>query len=150
VKPPQGVGIRPAAARDLAQIAALDSVHSGFARGRVLAHLLARATDLAHVAEGSDGRLAGYALGRDGHAAMHVGPVVAEEEATGLALLSSAMAATRQRVILDVPDRQQAVGAWLSAQGATTPRAFMRMLRGPCPAVEQANCIFALAGPELA
>ena len=51
--------------------------------------------------------LAGYALGRNGHSAMHIGPVVADDAAIGLALLSSAMAATSERVILDVPDRHR-------------------------------------------
>ena len=81
---------------------------------------------------------------------MHIGPVVADDEAIGLALLSSAVAATEERVILDVPDRHRAVRHWLAEQGATAPRAFMRMLRGHCPAVEDAGRIFALAGPELA
>jgi hypothetical protein len=81
---------------------------------------------------------------------MHIGPVVAEDDATGLALLSRAMAATTARVILDVPDRQETVRAWLRAAGATAPRGFMRMLRGPCPEIEDAGHVFALAGPELA
>ena len=82
---------------------------------------------------------------------MHVGPVVADDEAIGLALLSSAMAATEQRVILDVPDRHQAVAAWLAAQGrhgaAHLHAHAARELSPPC---EDAASIFALAGPELA
>ena len=135
---------------DLPRIVALDAAHSGFARGRIVDHLLGRAPSLAHVAERGDGTLVGYVLGRDGHAAMHVGPVVAEEERIGLALLSRAMAATPARVILDVPDRHRGITTWLREAGATAPRGFMRMLRGPCPAVEDAARIFALAGPELA
>ena len=81
---------------------------------------------------------------------MHIGPVVADDAAIGLALLSSAVAATEERVILDVPDGHRAVRHWLAKQGATAPRTFMRMLRGHCPAVEDAGSIFALAGPELA
>lgn len=150
VDPPAGVRMRPATGEDLVRIVACDSARSGFSREPILRHLLARAPALARVAERSDGSLAGYALDRDGHSATHVGPVVADDEAIGLALLSSAMAAVGQRVILDVPDRHRAVGAWLGAQGATAPRTFMRMLRGACPAVEDAGNVFALAGPELA
>jgi hypothetical protein len=105
---------------------------------------------LAHVAERADGGFAGYALGRNGHSAMHIGPVMADDAAIGLALLSGAMASTRERVILDVPDRHRAITEWLTTQGATAPRAFMRMLRGHCPAIEDAVKVFALAGPELA
>jgi ribosomal protein S18 acetylase RimI-like enzyme len=148
--PPPGVQLRPATSQDLPRIIDCDSSRSGFARGRILGHLLSRAPALTRVAERSDGRLAGYALGRDGHAAMHIGPVVADDEAIGLALLSSAVAATDQHVILDVPDRHQVIREWLGTQGATAPRTFMRMLRGPCLAVEDAGNVFALAGPELA
>jgi GNAT superfamily N-acetyltransferase len=150
VDPPPGVRVRPATALDLPRIVACDHGRSGFARGRILEHLLSRAPALACVAERADGRLAGYALGRNGHSAMHIGPVVADDEAMGLALLSSAMAATGQRVILDVPDRHRAIRQWLTAQGATAPRSFMRMLRGSCPAIGDAGNVFALAGPELA
>ena len=150
VDAPPGISVRPARADDLARIAACDQSRSGFARSHILQHLLSRAPALARVAERADGALAGYALGRNGHAAMHIGPVVADDAAIGLALLSSAVAATEERVILDVPDGQRAVRHWLAEQGATAPRAFMRMLRGHCPAVEDAGRIFALAGPELA
>lgn len=150
VDPPPGVRVRSATVEDLARIVACDSARSGFAREPILRRLLGRAPALAHVAGRSDGSLAGYALGRDGHAAMHVGPVVADDEAIGLALLSSAVAGAAQRVILDVPDRHRAIAQWLTAQGATAPRTFMRMLRGACPAVEDAGNVLALAGPELA
>jgi GNAT superfamily N-acetyltransferase len=150
IDPPEGVRVRRAATEDLPRIVALDAAHSGFARGHIVDHLLGRAPSLAHVAVRGDGTLVGYVLGRDGHAAMHVGPVVAEEERIGLALLSRAMAATPERVILDVPDRHRGITTWLLETGATAPRGFMRMLRGPCPAVEDAARIFALAGPELA
>jgi GNAT superfamily N-acetyltransferase len=150
VEPPAGVLVRPARGDDLPRIAQYDQACSGFARGHILAHLFARAPALARVAERGDGPLVGYALGRDGHSAMHIGPVVAEDEAIGLALLGHAMAATDLRAILDVPDQHGAVRQWLASQGATAPRAFMRMLRGRFPAVEDAGKVFALAGPELA
>ena len=87
----------PAAPDDLPRIVAYDRPRSGFERSRHPARIsLARAPALARVAERADGTLAGYALGRDGHRALHVGPVVAEDEAIGLALLSSALAATEQ------------------------------------------------------
>jgi ribosomal protein S18 acetylase RimI-like enzyme len=147
---PPGVRVRPAEAQDLPRIIACDGARSGFARGTILEHLLSRAPELARVAERSDGRLAGYALGRNGHAAMHIGPVVADDEAIGLSLLSSAVAQAEQRVILDVPDRHQRVRQWLTTLGGSAPRTFMRMLCGACPAAEDAACVFALAGPELA
>ena len=82
---------RPGAARDGGGPGAhrrLDPACSGFARG---AH--PRAPAGAGPVAGARRRargwaLVGYVLGRDGHSAMHIGPVVADDEAIGLALLS--------------------------------------------------------------
>lgn len=150
IDPPPGVGIKAAGAQDLARIVAYDRGRSGLDRTAVLADLLSRAPGIAHVAEGPGGSLVGYGLGRDGHRATHVGPIVAEDDAIGLALASRALASVEQAVILDVPDQHGAIREWLAAQGASAPRRFMRMLRGPAPAVEDGRRIFALAGPELA
>ena len=116
----------------------------------MLENLLLRAPGLAHVAERGDGSVAGYSLGRDGHRATHIGPIVAENQAIGLALLSRALAAVRGPAILDVPDQHETIRQWLRSRGASAPRTFMRMLRGPAPAVEDGSRIMALAGPELA
>ena len=55
-----------------------------------------------------------------------------------------------ERVILDVPDRHRGIRRWLADRAPPRRARFMRMLRGPFPAVENAASIFALAGPELA
>jgi len=149
-EPPPGIRVRPASPADLPPILALDSAHSGFARAAILSHLLPRAPSLAHVAVCGDGSLAGYVLGRDGHAALHAGPLVADDEDIALALLSRAVDDARQPVILDVPDRHANVRGWLTAHGAIAPRGFMRMLRGSFPPLDDASRLFALAGPELA
>jgi len=150
VDSPPGIVIRVARVGDLPRIIDYDRSRSGFQRGAVLDNLLSRAPGIAHVAERAGGDLVGYGLGRDGHRATHIGPVMAEGEAIGLALISHALARADRAVILDVPDRHGAVGQWLEAQGASAPRRFMRMLRGVAPAVEDGSRIFALAGPELA
>jgi GNAT superfamily N-acetyltransferase len=148
--PPPGIGLRAAAARDLASIAAYDAVRSGFARAAILGDLLMRAPALAHVAERGDGGLAGFVLGRDGYRATHVGPIVAEDSAIGAALLSAALRRATGGAIIDVPDHQRPIGDWLRAAGATASRRYMRMLRGAAPLVEDASRVFACAGPELA
>jgi ribosomal protein S18 acetylase RimI-like enzyme len=150
VEAPAGVRIRPASADDLPAIAACDAARSGFRREAILAHLRSRAPSVAQVAERGDGGLAGYVLGRNGHTALHVGPIVADDEDIALALLGSAVGRAGQRVILDVPDAHQKMRAWLAARGATAPRSFMRMVRGRFPPLENAAHLFALAGPELA
>jgi GNAT superfamily N-acetyltransferase len=150
VEPPPGIRVRRASPADLLPILALDSARTGFARAATLAHLLARAPSLAQVAERGDGSLAGYALGRDGHAVLHVGPLVADDEDIALALLASAVGRVTQSVILDVPDRHEKLRGWLTAHGGIAPRGFMRMLRGSFPPLDDASRLFALAGPELA
>jgi GNAT superfamily N-acetyltransferase len=150
VEPPNGLRVRPAGPSDLPRIVACDTARSGFDRDAILGHLRARAPSVARVAERADGSLAGYVLGRDGHAALHIGPIIADDEDIALALLSGAVGQAGQRMILDVPDRHQRIRAWLTAQGGIAPRTFMRMLRGGFPPVEDAMRVFALAGPELA
>jgi len=147
--PPVGIDIRPARAEDLKPICAYDAPRSGLARAPILSHLLRRAGGLARIAQRRDGTLAGFSLARDGHRTMHVGPIVAEDEALGLALLSHALAASDAGVIADIPDRHARIGRWLVQQGASSPRGFVRMLRGRA-SLDDAAHTFALAGPELA
>lgn len=149
VAPPPGIVIRTTTPEDMAQIRDYDFPRSGFGRGPILVHLLSRAPRFAQVAIRADGTLVGYVLARDGHRTTHIGPVVADDVATGLALLSAAFAATGEPLIVDVPDAQAGIQGWLEQQGASAPRRFMRMLRGGEP-VADAGRIFALAGPELA
>ena len=150
VAAPEGVTIRAAGSGDLARIASYDRVRSGFDRQAVLDNLLARAPKVAHVAERADGTLVGYAMGRDGHAATHIGPVVAEDEAIAQALVSQALARIEGPVIMDVPEQQAALREFIGSQGFRPVRTFMRMVRGAAPEVEEGSRIMALAGPELA
>jgi GNAT superfamily N-acetyltransferase len=150
VAAPAGIAIRPIHPQDLAMIASYDLQRCGLERGAVLENLLIRAPSVAHVAERGDGSVAGYSLGRDGHHATHIGPIVAEDQATGLALLSRSLAVVHGPAILDVPDQHETIRQWLQSLGASAPRTFMRMLRGAAPAVEDGSRIMALAGPELA
>lgn len=150
VPPPAGIVVRAATSDDLSRICSYDPERSGLQRAPILAHLLARSAGLASIALRPDGALAGYALGRDGYRTFHAGPVVAEDEAIGLALLSSVLAGTDQPVIADVPDQHDGIRRWLAEQGASAPRGFMRMLRGDGARIDDGDRIFALAGPELA
>jgi GNAT superfamily N-acetyltransferase len=150
VAPPDGISIRAATPGDLQGICAYDRSRSGFARSPIVSHLLGRAPALARIAVRADGALTGYALGRDGYRALHVGPVVAEDEAIGLALLSSTLADADQPVVADVPGRHGVVGQWLAQQGASAPRSFTRMVRGGRVRIDDGKHIYTLAGPELA
>ncbi|MBO0740688.1 MAG: hypothetical protein J2P51_04610 [Hyphomicrobiaceae bacterium] len=147
--PPNGIAIAPAMAHDLERICLWDASRTGLARAPVLSHLFARAQGLAKIARRGDGAIAGFCLARDGRLATQVGPIVAEDEAIGLALLSHALAANEQPVIADIPDRHVLFRRWLTEQGAFAPRSFVRMLRGNAR-LDDGAYTFALGGPELA
>lgn len=146
---PERTWIRPMAARDLATIAALDLQLTGFDRLHVLEHLFDRAPLAAHVAE-RDGEWVGFVLGRDGRFATQIGPAVARDEETALALASAAVQALKPPFILDVPERHGRMAAWLAAAGGEARRRFWRMILGHAPDLGDERCLFALAGPELA
>jgi len=149
VAPPAGIVVRPFAIADLPRLATYDRPLSGMERPTVLAHLATRQPGLAFVAEAASGRIAGFVLGREGRFATSIGPVVADDEATALALISRAARAAAPPFILDTPDAHLGVRAWLESEGATSPRAYMRMTLGEAKGLDDPRHIFALAGPEL-
>ena len=118
-------------------------------RPAILAHLALRQPGRAWIAEGAGGKIAGFVLGREGRMATSLGPVVADNEAIALALIAKAAASAPGPFIIDVPEAHSAVRAWLEAQGATTPRGYMRMTLGEAKGLDDPTHLFALAGPEL-
>jgi hypothetical protein len=119
------------------------------ARAPVLAYLLGQVPAQAFVAE-SDGRIAGYVLGRPGRTAFQVGPVVADGPDAALALISLALSRLTGPVLLDVPDEHASLRTFLDRAGAARQRGFVRMTLGAPPAgLDRPAAVFALAGPEL-
>ncbi len=149
VPPPQGVTLRSLALADLPRLATYDRPLSGMERPTILAHLATRQPGLAAVAETPSGKIAGFVLGREGRNATSLGPVVADNEAIALALTARATASTKPPFIIDVPEAHQEIGAWLEAQGALSPRGYMRMTLGTAKGLDDPSHVFALAGPEL-
>ncbi|HSI00935.1 MAG TPA: hypothetical protein VLA02_10050 [Reyranella sp.] len=146
---PPGVEARPVTVADLPDLAAYDRRQSGMERNALLRHLAIRQPDRAWMAQGRDGRIAGFVLGREGRTATSLGPVIADDETTGLALIARAAAAAPGPFIIDVPDAHIRVRGWLEAQGAVSPRGYMRMTLGTAPGLDDPHHVFALAGPEL-
>jgi len=149
VAAPAGIVVGATRAQDLAEIVAYDTPKSGYRRQRILADLWRRSAGFAQVARRPDGGLAGFVLGRDGRLSWHLGPIVADNEATALALLSAAAAMLAQPLIVDVPEPHRQLRDWLVDRGATAPRRYTRMLRAADRTSGEAQCVFALAGPEL-
>ena len=146
--PPPRVSVRPAIPADLGAIAAFDAPAFGAGRAPILAHFLARRPERAFVAEAS-GRLVGYVLARDGRAAHHPGPLVADDQATAIALADRALAGVGDAVYIDVLDRHETLRAWLAGRGFVPQRPFTRMAHRRDAPFDDPDRVMAIAGPEL-
>lgn len=143
-----GVTIRPLQDGDWPALLALDAPAFGGDREALLRHLAGRLPGAARVAE-RQGRLAGYCFGRDGREACQVGPMLASDDATALALLDAALAAVPGAVYVDLADRHLALLAALEARGFALQRPFTRMVHGTDVAPGEPERLVLMAGPEL-
>lgn len=143
---PSVCSVRPMMRADVARIADLDHAAFGATRTWLLSNLIARVPEVAHLAE-RDGGVEGFVLGRDGRMATYVGPIVARDGETALALLDAALAACSGRVYIDVLDAHSGVHAWLEHNGFTVQRPYTRMFLGRA-GFGDARSMVAIAGPE--
>jgi hypothetical protein len=144
---PSDDGLRPLVSSDLPAVIAYDCALSAMERPALLRHLAGRQPKAAWVAE-ADG-LRGFVMGREGRTASSIGPVVADDQATGLALIAKAASSLPGPFIIDVPSTHVDVAKWLQRQGAVSPRGYVRMTLGEAPGLSDPSHLFALAGPEL-
>ena len=134
-------------AHDLAErVRDLDRTAFGADRGAILADLAARPAPVALLDPSGDG----YLLSRAGRTATQLGPLVARDAATAVALLERGLDALDGTVVVDVPDARRARGgaarrARLRARAAVHPHGLRaRRDRRATPAL-----VHAIAGPEL-
>ena len=95
------------------------------------------------------GRLRGFVLGRDGREAHQIGPLLADDDATAMALLHDALATLSGAVYVDLLDRRRQLLPWLEWQGFALQRPFTRMVHGVATAPGDPTQIVLAAGPEL-
>ena len=151
--PPPGVRIEPLHGPLPGALADLDRAAFGGDRTALLRHLAGRAPGLAHVALHGD-RPVGFVLGRPGRQATQVGPLVAEDAGTGVALLDAALSTLEGPVFVDVPDREDRMLSALRARGFVPQRPFTRLTLDPpgappSPPPGTAPTVRLVAGPEL-
>ncbi len=95
----------------------------------------------------------GYLLMRPGSYAVQVGPAIAHDDQTAIALLATALDALDAlgdeppAAFIDVPIQNTAILDWLTAQGFTEQRRFTRMTRGQS-ILENVSHLLASTGPE--
>jgi GNAT superfamily N-acetyltransferase len=131
----------------LREIAAYDRARFGGERARLLATWFDRAPEAAHFAS-ARGRVTGFVLAREGRAAMHIGPLVADDEETGLVLLRAGLQRIAGPVFIDIPDRHRLLRAWLEAHAFKAQRTFTRMLLGRSEPLDSPAHVMALTGAE--
>lgn len=142
------VRVRPLEDRDWPALLAMDAVAFGASREALLRSLAPRLPAAALVAE-HEGAVVGYLLGRDGHEARQLGPLVAVHPGAAPALLAAALARVTAPVYLDLVDRETDLRAWLEAGGFAFQRPFTRMALGAATAPGDASRVVLVAGPEL-
>jgi len=146
--PSRDVAVRPMGADDLPAISAYDREPFGDDRAFMFEHLRRRLPQAALLAE-ADGRIRGFVLGRNGQASTQIGPLVAEDDATALALLRHALAGVSGPVCLDLVDRHTSMRDWLVAHGFAPQFPFIRMIHGRSEPFDDPARIRLIAGPEL-
>lgn len=141
---------------DWPAIAALDAPAFGASRVPLLQALADRLPALCWVLD--DGAVRGFLMGREGRTAVQLGPLVADSPEDALALLEAALAAPRLAsdrgaqlppLIVDLPEGQPQLQAWLEATGFAIERPFTRMVRGAGGVPGDRARMPLVAGPEL-
>ncbi|MBY0338256.1 MAG: GNAT family N-acetyltransferase [Acetobacteraceae bacterium] len=135
------VPVRPLTEADWLTVDALDAEAFGAPRPWLLRNFHARMPHAAFVAPG------GFVLARDGHRLPQIGPLVAPDAATALALLAAAQRAIGGLCLMDLRDDAPGIAAACAAAGAMRERPFTRMTLG---AALPGNAALGplLAGPE--
>jgi hypothetical protein len=141
-------GARPMAASDLPSILDFDGAVFGADRGALLHRLYVSAPEYAFVTE-SAGGIEGYAFGRHGFRAEHLGPVVVTEESAARGLVSACLERNGGRQFsLDATEHSATWPRWLESLGFVEERPFVRMFRGRNAWPGMPMRQFAIAGPE--
>lgn len=91
----------------------------------------------------------GFVLGREGREAAQIGPLVARDESTALALLEHALANVDSPVYVDAVDHAPRLQQWLLEHGFEFQRPFTRMVHGDGRAPGDERLVYLVAGPEL-
>jgi hypothetical protein len=135
-------------ASDLPAVARYDAPIFGADRAFMLAHLRGRRPGRAFIALRDD-KICGYVLTRDGRTSAQIGPLVAEDADTALALLSRAIGSNLDPLCIDLLDRHRGIAKALTVQGFVPLLPFIRMIYGRSQPFDDARRVFAIAGPEL-
>jgi N-acetylglutamate synthase-like GNAT family acetyltransferase len=128
-------------------LCAYDAAAFGADRSKILTRMRGRLPPANLYAE-RGGRITGMLLGRDGRAASHLGPLIAEDDATAMALLAQALNRIDGPAYIDMTDAKANVRDWLDTCGFSPQRPFTRMLLGRRESFDDVARTYAVIGPE--
>jgi len=135
-------------AERLPEIFTLDRDAFGADRSALLGSLHEQAPDLT-LAAGTGTRLEGYAFGRRGLFADHLGPWMAADRETARRLLAEFLRrSSRETVLVDAMKSNRAAGEILHESGFSIARTLTRMYRGSNAFPGKPHLFAAITGPE--
>ena len=94
------------------------------------------------------GKITGLLMGRDGRSANQLGPLIADDDETAMALLQRAVSAITAPIYLDIADDKSRLRGWLETIGFTDIRPLTRMMLGSSRRFDDPERTYAVAGPE--
>lgn len=150
VPTPEGTELRQLSEDDMDAVAAFDAPIFAGDRAALLRHLRSREPARATGAW-ENGKLTGYVLARDGRTWTQIGPVIAANSQTAMALVAAAAqrGAGPDGILIDAMDYQDDMVSWLKAGGFEFQRPYIRMLHGTDQPLDRKEYVFSPAGPEL-
>jgi GNAT superfamily N-acetyltransferase len=124
---------------------ALDGVAFGADRGAILGDLAGRPAPFAAITPDASG----HVFSRRGRTATQLGPLVARDEDSAVALLTAGIRTLAGHVLVDVPQDATAVTACVQKHGFVPERPYIRMALDADEIAGEAALVHAIAGPEL-
>lgn len=146
VEPPAGVRIEADGFRRFDALCRCDSLVFGGDRRRVLAGIAGPQNTV--VALRGD-ELVGYALARPSGRGTVIGPIVAPDARTAIALISAHLPRIRGIVRVDIPAHEAELHAWLEHIGVRCIDEVTRMQRGTPPTIAKSARIFGLVSQAM-
>ncbi|MGA7327896.1 MAG: GNAT family N-acetyltransferase [Rhodomicrobium sp.] len=139
--------LTPLTADTIDAVAGYDRQHFGEDRSALLRRWLERKPQSAFFTS-NGGHIRGFVVAREGRNASHIGPTVADDETTAIALIEAALNTIQGPVIIDVPTRHRILHQWLRQRGFSPQRSFTRMLLSRTEPLDSPEQIFAVTGAE--
>ena len=142
------LGVRPLDKGHIGCVADLDAGAFGAARDRMLAMLAAQSDT--RVRRDGAGQVTGYGMLRPGQRADYLGPMVAHDESSGVALADDLLGSIQGRPLFwDIPDSNHAAVRVAQHYGMHRQRTLTRMYLGRNARPGTPSAQWAIAAPEI-